>query len=136
MKKTLLVLTCLFSLTIYSQSRLQKITDKCNEIASAKLKKDWSDWAILLDQEVPPPPFDNEPTIVVCSEFKTNVTDIKQTNVLYAITGECTYKIEIYRGKRLRRSSYNSDKFTANAKEMLDDWIITDFVILPKTKKE
>lgn len=135
MKKTLLVLTCLFSLTIYSQSRLQKITDKCNEIAATKLKKEWSDWAILHDREVPPP-FDNGPTTMVCSEFKTNVTDIKQTNVLYAITGECTYKVEMYHGKRLGISSYNSDKFTANAKEMLDDWIITDFVILPKTKKE
>jgi hypothetical protein len=128
-RNVLLSILFMFTFALHGQSKLELLTIKCNKRSETEMFKFVQNEKIRLMNE-------NKDLInlniyiswqVIGSDCKTILTDAEQQDNIYLLTGQYAFKCTYFADGEFVNTIYFTNDFTAKAKSILDDFVISEF---------
>lgn len=121
MKKIITFFLLLCSIYIQGQSKLEKLNSRLNISSNNEMRK------IVKQESASMSLKKNESWVFEGFDCVSIIKDIKQNDNVYIINGEYSFKLKVFVDEKYLLSDLWTRKFEATAKEVLDDFIITEF---------
>ncbi len=126
--KILLLVVCIIScVNLFGQTKLDLMTKKCAKSAELEMIKTENQEEIKQNSGTGTIKTDWR---IIPSDCKIVINNVEPNEKNYIITGQYVYKVDVYTDGKFLLTTQKTKFFTAKSKEVLDDFVITEFTSL------